>query len=409
MWRRYNAYLMKPPKQVVSWEDGPTGARAWLVINSLRGNAAGGGTRMRVGANVREVAYLAKSMELKFALAGPAIGGAKNAIDFDPRDPRKAEVLERWYEEISPHLRAHYGTGGDLNIDEIHEVIPLVKRLGLEHPQEGVVRGHMRSDAAGFERVIRALDEGVEAPVTNGRGIAGRDLRVADVITGYGVARAVLGWYDRTGRDPDGMRVLLEGFGNVGAAAGLYLARAGALLVGVSDAEKALIDPAGLDAAAVERLIVDGPDRLLPDDDRCRRGAARDAFLDVPADVFVCAASSGTVVERTLDRLEAAGVEAIACGANQPFGEREPGDTGVHREADDRFAVLADFLANCGMARTHSYLMEDGASTDATAIFDAVDATITTALDEVLDRAERTDRGLMAATLSLGLDRIGAS
>lgn len=408
MWRRYNAYLMKPPERVVAWEDARTGARAWLVINSLRGNAAGGGTRMRVGANEREVAYLAKSMELKFALAGPAIGGAKNAIDFDPRDPRKGEVLERWYEEISPHLRAHYGTGGDLNIDEIQEVIPLVKRLGLEHPQEGVVRGHMCVDAGSFRRVIRALDEGVKAPVRNGRGVAGKDLRVADVITGYGVARSVLAWYERTGRDPDGMRVLLEGFGNVGAAVGLYLTRAGARVVGVSDAEKALIEPAGLDAAAVERLIVDGPDRLLPDDGRCRRGPARDAFFDVAADVFVCAATSGTIVEGTLDRLEAAGVAMIACGANQPFGERELGATAVHREADARFAVLADFLANCGMARTFSYLMEEGASTEARSIFDAVDATLASALDEVLDRAQRPDRGLMAATLSLGLDRIGA-
>lgn len=408
MWNRYNAFLVRPPELTVAWEDGATGARAWLVINSLRGNAAGGGTRMRIGASPREAGYLAKSMELKFALAGPAIGGAKNAIDFDPSDPRKREVLERWYAAIGPYLRERYGTGGDLNVDEIHEVIPLVKGLGLSHPQEGVVRGHMRPDADTFRRIMAALDAGVRAPVEDSRGVAGKDLRVADVITGYGVAASVLGWFRRTGRDPDGARVLLEGFGNVGAAAGLYLARAGARLVGVSDAEKALVDPAGLDAAAVERLIMEGPDRLLPDDDRCRRGGARDALFDTPADVFVCAAASGTITDGTLDRLAAAGVSVIACGANQPFRERQLGSTRVHREADGRFAVLADFLANCGMARTFSYLMETGACPTAPAVFDAVDATISVALDEVLARASRPDRGLLAATLSLGLDRIGA-
>ncbi|HUG39169.1 MAG TPA: Glu/Leu/Phe/Val dehydrogenase dimerization domain-containing protein [Longimicrobiales bacterium] len=408
MWHRYNTFLLKPPELTVAWEDAVTGARAWLVINSLRGNAAGGGTRMRLGATPREAAYLAKSMELKFALAGPAIGGAKSAIDFDPRDPRKGEVLERWYAAIAPYLRERYGTGGDLNVDEIHEVIPLVKGLGLEHPQEGVVRGHFRPDEAGFRRIIRALDEGVKAPVTDGRGVAGKDLRIADVITGYGVAQAVLGYFRLAGRDPEGTRVLLEGFGNVGAAAGLYLARAGARLAAVSDAEKVLVDKAGLDAAAVERLMVDGPDRLLPDDPRCRRDDRRDVFYDTPADVFVCAASSGTITEETLDRLAAAGVQVIACGANQPFRERQLGSTRVHRLADGRFAVLADFLANCGMARTFSYLMEDGACPTAPAVFDAVDVTIATALDEVLARGTRADRGLLAATLSLGLDRVGA-
>lgn len=408
MWSRYNAFLVKPPELTVAWEDAETGARAWLVINSLRGNAAGGGTRMRIGANPREVGYLAKSMELKFALAGPHIGGAKNAIDFDPRDPRKGEVLERWYASIAPYLRDRYGTGGDLNVDEIHEVIPLLDGLGLAHPQEGVVRGHMRPDEAGFRRIMGALDRGVKAPVAGGRGVAGKDLRVADVITGYGVARSVLGLYERTGRSPAGMRVLLEGFGNVGAAAGLYLARAGALLVGISDAEKALIDPKGLDAEAVERLIVDGPDRLLPDDARCRRGDEREAFFDTTADVFVCAAASGTLGDETLDRMAAGGVKVIACGANQPFRERQLGSTRVHRIADGRFAVLADFLANCGMARTFSYLMEDGACPEAPSVFTAVDDTIDSALDEVMERASRPDRGLLAATLSLGLDRIGA-
>ncbi len=41
-----------------------------------------------------EVTFLAKAMELKFAFAGPPIGGAKSGIDFDPADPRKKEVLD---------------------------------------------------------------------------------------------------------------------------------------------------------------------------------------------------------------------------------------------------------------------------------------------------------------------------
>jgi hypothetical protein len=36
----------------------------------------------------------------------------------------KKDVLERWYKAVSPLLKNYYGTGGDLNVDEIHEVIP---------------------------------------------------------------------------------------------------------------------------------------------------------------------------------------------------------------------------------------------------------------------------------------------
>jgi len=409
MWTRYNVFLRTPPELTLAWRDAETDARGWLVINSLRGGAAGGGTRMRVGANPREVGYLAKTMELKFGLAGPAIGGAKSAIDFDPADPRKAAVLERWFSAIAPILRERYGTGGDLNVDEVGEVIPIIQALGVAHPQAGVVRGHLRPDPDDFDRIIESLDRGVKARVSARRGIAGRDMTVADMITGYGVARSVMDYYDRMGWRLDGARVLLEGFGNVGAGAALYLSRAGARLVAISDAEKTLVETAGLCAEEVERLILDGPPRLLPPDRRARPDAGRKAFFQVPADIFVCAASSGTIDDARLDALRAAGVTVLACGANQPFRERQLGSTRVHRAADARFAVLMDFLANLGMARAFSYLMEDGAKPDAEAVFAAVDRTIATGVDEMLLRSARPDRGLMAATVGLALDRVGAA
>lgn len=408
MWTRYNAFLRTPPELTVAWQDTETNARGWLVVNSFRGGAAGGGTRMRVGANPREAGYLAKTMELKFALAEPPIGGAKSAIDFDPRDPRKAGVLKRWFTAISPYLRDRYGTGGDLNVDEMAEVMPVIRALGIGHPQAGVVRGHLRPAEAAFARVIESLERGVEAPVPAHRGVAGRTARVADMVTGYGVAGSVVGYYRRLGETLDGARVVLEGFGNVGAATGLYLARAGARLVAISDAEKTLIEPDGLDAGEVERLIREGPDRLLPDDPRCRFGDDRREVFRVPADIFVCAAASGTIDEARLDQLADAGVRVIASGANQPFRERRLGSTRIHRIADGRFAVLMDCLANLGMARTYSYLMQNGAAPAAGAIFGAVDGTIGRGMDEMLARAERPDRGLMAATLATALDRINA-
>ena len=49
---------------------------------------------------------------------------------------------EDGFQAIKPLLKNYYGTGGDLNIDEINEVIPITKKLGLEHPQEGIFNGH---------------------------------------------------------------------------------------------------------------------------------------------------------------------------------------------------------------------------------------------------------------------------
>ncbi|HEX7118263.1 MAG TPA: Glu/Leu/Phe/Val dehydrogenase dimerization domain-containing protein [Longimicrobiales bacterium] len=408
MWKRYNAFLRKAPELTVQWRDEETGARAWLVINSLRGGAAGGGTRMRPGISPREVVYLAKAMDLKFSLSGPAIGGAKTGIDFDPTDPRKAEVLERWYRAIIPYLRHHYGTGGDLNVDEVLEVIPTFQRLGLHHPQEGVVRGHLAPDAARFDRIIRNLKDGVEAAVPDARGLAGTPMTVSDLITGFGVARSVEHFYARCGRSLEGVPVLLEGFGNVGAACGVYLARAGARIVGITDARSALVAPEGLGAAEVEDLMRRRVNKLLPVDPRTLPPAERDRFDDTRAEVFICAAVSGSLTTSRLERLSAAGVKVIASGANQPFREFRLGSTRVAQRADRRFTVLADILANCGMARTFSYLMEDGAHPDAEAIFTAVDRTIGDALDEVLDRNGNRVRGLLAATLGLGLDRVGA-
>ena len=55
----------KDPEIIFEWKDTETDAEGWIVINSLRGGAAAGGTRMRKGLDKREVESLAKTMEIK--------------------------------------------------------------------------------------------------------------------------------------------------------------------------------------------------------------------------------------------------------------------------------------------------------------------------------------------------------
>ena len=160
----------KQPEIVFEWKDSETEAEGWVVINSLRGGSAGGGTRMRKGLNKHEVVSLAKTMEVKFTIAGPPIGGAKSGINFDPSDPRKKGVLQRWYKAVYPLLKHYYGTGGDLNVDEIHEVIPITAELGLLHPQEGTVNGHLKNYSPDEKlKSISRLQAGVSLKITDER------------------------------------------------------------------------------------------------------------------------------------------------------------------------------------------------------------------------------------------------
>jgi glutamate dehydrogenase/leucine dehydrogenase len=223
------AFEEREPEVVFEWHDAPTGARGWVVINSLRGGAAGGGTRMRKGLDRREVTSLAKTMEVKFTVSGPAIGGAKSGIDFDPADPRKRQVLERWYKAVIPLLKAYYGTGGDLNVDELHDVIPITERYGLHHPQEGVVMGHFAQDPEGklpgsSANCAPGVSQRVEDPAYTP--VPGK-FAVADLITGWGVAESVKHHHRLRGGTVEGKRVLVQGWGNVASTAAYYLSRAG--------------------------------------------------------------------------------------------------------------------------------------------------------------------------------------
>jgi glutamate dehydrogenase (NAD(P)+) len=408
IWKRYSRFLRRPPELTMAWTDPETGARAWLIIDSLRGGAAGGGTRMRAGLSQGEVVYLSKAMALKFAIAGPAIGGAKSGIAFDPRDPRRTGVLERWYDAIEPYLRSRYGTGGDLGVDEVLDVIPCFRRLGLEHPQQGVVRGHLRPDDDGFRRIMASLDHGVRAAAWEAHGVAGLDMTVADAATGWGLAESIRRLYEIRGESLEGVRVSVEGFGNVGASCALYLARMGARITAIADADRAIVDPGGLDAAAIAELMRRSSGKLLPPDDpRTLPGKDRYAYRDAAADVYVAAAISDSLDAATLDRLAAAGVRVIGSGANHPFREVKLGSTRVQQNADRRFAVLPDIVANCGMARAFSYLMEPGARPEAEPVLGAIAATVRETVDEVAERAASTDRGLLGATLGLAMDRVG--
>jgi glutamate dehydrogenase (NAD(P)+) len=369
---------------VFEWHDEPTGAEGWVVINSLRGGAAGGGTRMRKGLDRREVTSLAKTMEVKFTVSGPAIGGAKSGINFDPADPRKGEVLDRWYKAVIPLLKNYYGTGGDLNVDELHEVIPITEKYGLLHPQEGVVAGHFGQNGADKARIIGQLRTGVSKRVDDPAftPVPGK-YAVADLITGWGVAQSVIHHYRIKGSTVKGKRVVVQGWGNVAAAAGYYLNREGALITGIIDRHGGTLADKGLGAAEVEKLFLEKKGNALHMHDMLPFDSVNERVWDISAEIFLPCAASRLVTRGQVDRLCAAGLETIACGANVPFADLEIFYGPIAEHADAQVSVLPDFIANCGMARVFAYCMQDGAELSDAAIFNDVSRVIGNALDAV--------------------------
>lgn len=367
---------------------------------------------MRAGLSQEEVIYLAKGMELKFSFSGPQIGGGKSGIDFDAKDPRKREVLRRWFQAMRPLLLEVYGTGGDVNVDEHRDVLPLCQEVGLEHPQQGIVKGHLAASGATMARADASLRDGLSLPVRDPvLGVPGMDVCVSDLITGYGVSRAAAralarGEAHRTDC-LDGVRVIMEGFGNVGAPAALYLARMGARIVAITDATSGIAAPQGLDADDVEALLRGRELGELPPHPLRLVGAAREECYSVPADLFVPAAVSGSVGPDRMAQLEAAGVRAVVSGANQPFHETRLGDTTNLQAADGTFGVVADVVGSMGMARAFHFLMARGPVKEPEEVFQAVRETMEDTVEEVAARNGSTGPGLMAETLGLALDRIG--
>lgn len=375
-------FEQKPAEIVFAWNDSETEAKGWVVINSLRGGAAGGGTRMRKGLTQHEVLSLAKTMEIKFSVAGPAIGGAKSGIDFDPNDPRKHGVLQRWYKAVKPLLKNYYGTGGDLNVDQKSEVIPITKSLDIHHPQEGVMRGHFNPTGAEEITKITNLQTGVSLQVTNPNLTpdAKSDQKVGDLITGYGVSESIFHFYNIYGGNLTNKRVIVQGWGNVGSAAAYYLAQHGAKIVGIIDRVGGLINEDGFSFDDIKTLFNNKTGNFLVADDMISFDEINEKIWDVKADVFVPAAASRLIKRDHLNRMLANGLEVISAGANVPFADEEIFYGPISEEADEKCAVIPDFISNCGMARVFGYLMSSEAQVNDTAIFHDVSTTIKNAL-----------------------------
>lgn len=315
------------PYMRLHWTDSQTGAVGYLVVHTLRGGLATGGTRMRAGCTVSEVEDLARGMANKTATFDLPIGGAKGGIDFDPKDPRAVEVLERFCEAMRPWIDSHWVTAEDLGVPQ-HLIDEVFERLGLGQSYHAAIR-RAADPAATLERVRRGLNAAVEG-----------GFMLGDVIGGYGVAHACLAAAVWWGQVPAETTVAIQGVGTMGGAAAYYLYEAGMKVTTVADATGTLHCPDGLDIPALLALR-NGYGEI----DRSRLPAGieqlpRTTILAADVDILVPAAISYAITPDNSFDVRARIIVEAANAATTPEAEAMLAARGV--------PVLPDFVANAG-------------------------------------------------------------
>lgn len=401
-------YKEKRPEIVFEWKDSETDAEGWIVINSLRNGAAGGGTRMRKGLTKAEVISLAKVMEIKFSVCGPDIGGAKSGINFDPSDPRRTGVLERWYKAVFPLLKNYYGTGGDLNVDELKDVIPITEDLGLWHPQEGIVNGHFKSTKGEKINVVGQLRYGCSKIVEDANYVpeGKQKYAVADMITGYGVAESVKHYYELfLNSEPKGKKAIIQGWGNVASAAACYLSVMGVKIVGIIDRNGGIIKEEGFSLDEIKKMFNEKQGNTLVSETLLPFEIVNERIWDLGAEIFIPGAASKLVTKNQVERIIKKGGEVIACGANVPFIDDEIFFGLTAKFADENISVIPDFIANCGMARVFAYLMQKDVMVTDEAIFSDVSNTIKQALIETKSKNNKLTQ-ISSAALTNALEKL---
>ena len=373
-----------PPEIVFEWKDAETTAEGWVVINSLREGAASGPTRMRKGLNKNEVETMAKTMEVRHTVSGPPIGGACSGINFDPTDPRKKAVLERWYRAVTPLLKYYYGTAGDINVSEIDEIIPITVGLGIEDPQEGVFAGHYNATEEGKKVRSNQLRQGLAKVLTDDRYSPSpeKGYTIEHMCTGYSVAQSVKVYYEKWGGDIKKKRAVIQGWGNVGAAAGFFLSQMGVKIVGIVSHEGGVINRDGFLFDEVRALVANRNGNKLVAKDLLPFYMANQKIWDLEFEIFVPAATSRLIIKDQIDLMIASRIEVFPCAAHVPFFDPEIflGPIGIY--ADEKFSVLPDFIANCGRARACTYFMENAIPDADEIVFQDIAATVNKALSK---------------------------
>ncbi len=291
------------PQLFIEVKDKELGLLGFLAIDSFGKGRCCGGIRMAEDVSPEEIAYLARTMTLKFAFMNSGLGGAKAGI-ICPEDAsveQKESILAAFGRNLGPLLEAVWVPGGDLGVGA--RQLDVVKR------------------AAG----IRVT----ERPAKYKGGF----------FTAYGVFAAIRCALNTLDLGVKDQRFALEGYGSVGRPLAKLLYQAGGKIVAVSTRHGAIYQPDGLNIEALEDMAAEHADRVV---ERYRDAQQIDkqTLFSLDADVCVPGARPWAINRDNAEQIRARLVVSAANISVTPRADRLLHEHGV--------VVIPDFAANWG-------------------------------------------------------------
>jgi len=344
------------PEKIIYIYEPRCGLKAVVVIDNVSAGPAIGGIRMAPDVTAEEVFRLARAMTWKNALAGIPHGGGKSGILADPSIPNKETLIRQFARAIERF--DGYIPGPDMGTDEV----------AMAWVRDEIGR------SVGLSKVLGGIP--------------------LDQIgaTGFGLAVCAEVAQDFSDAKLDGARIIVQGFGNVGSHAARYLEERGALLVGASDLDGTVYDPKGID---VDRLASIKAETGRVTDYEKGEKLPRDAWTDLPCEIFVPAARPDAVDETNALRL---GCKIVLQGANIAVTAR------AERILHDRGILsVPDFVANAGGVICASVEFKGGTQKQA---FETIEEKINENTREVLQLAEAHSQIPAEAALTLAKQRV---
>jgi glutamate dehydrogenase (NAD(P)+) len=262
----------------------------WRVThNSARGPSKGG-IRYHPGVNLDELKALAMWMTWKCALMNLPFGGAKGGVVCDPKTLSSGE-LERMTRRYTSEI--------------VNEIGP---ERDIPAPDVGTTPAVM---AWMFDTYSMNKGHSVLSVVTGKPHAVGGSLGREEA-TGRGVFFCLREVLARRGQALDGLKIAVQGFGNVGSLFAKFATEAGALVVAVSDSEGGRHDESGLDIdAAIAHSR--GGGRL--NDLAAGEAISNEELLALPCDVLAPCALELVLTGANADRVQA---KIVVEGANGP-------------------------------------------------------------------------------------------
>ncbi len=320
------------PYLVVEWNDTETDATGWMCVYNFVNNYSGGGTRMHPSVTREEVIRLATTMGYKYKAAdSKTTGGCKGGIKYDYKADDADEVLYRYLVAMTPYLKAGVSLGGDLGVN-YSDVLDIFDDLGIGLPQT--------KEMAASEEIQQNIKNHDELSKMKYDGFL-----MYDMITGYGAAASLdEAWKLRTGKSGDA-RVVIQGFGAVGASLANSLDKMGYKVVGIADANLLVECQEGLDVKElIETRKPKGElDQTVFKDNYIVR--ENDEWLDVDCDILVPAALEDVINMTNVDKVKAS---LVVEAANIPVTEE------AEKVLQDRGVdICIDYLSNLGGIRIY--------------------------------------------------------